>query len=186
MIQNDPTKVDCTAFKRLAVVVMITCLFSLGICSAEQYSSSDGYAVLLEESPAGAGYVSPDVGIHEHGQNDVMDLRATPKPGYRFLYWLGDVEESTENETTVTVDSPKIVVAVFSRVPQYAGSTSLTPGPGIGGLRPNYVPSGGGGSAPTYPDPIDPKKPPKEPPVPEPATIALLGIGSLITLRRKK
>ena len=38
-----------------------------------------------------------------------------PKQGYQFLYWLGDVSSTSGPDTTISVDSPKLVVAVFAR-----------------------------------------------------------------------
>lgn len=182
MTSSDPIRKRICVFHKLILLFSVVCIFGASVCSAEQYSTSDGYAVLLEQSPVGAGYVTPEVGIHDD-QGGVMDLRAVPKPGYRFMYWLGDVENSTENETTISVDSPKIVVAVFSRTTQVTVGDTVTPGAAIGGLRPSYIPSENGYGTPvTYPDPEDPH----DDPVPEPSTIALLAIGSAVTFRKRK
>jgi hypothetical protein len=47
-----------------------------------------------------------------------------PKPGYIFLYWLGSVDDMITNRTTVLIDGPKIVIAVFERA-EFALLTEL-------------------------------------------------------------
>ena len=185
MTGSDPRSRRICLFQKYILFIAVVSMFCAGLSYAEQYSDSNGYAVLLEESPAGAGYVTPEVGIHED-KGGVMDIRAVPKPGYRFLYWLGDVEDSSENETTVNVDSPKIVIAVFSRTTDSAASTALTPSPAIGGLRPSSLPSENSYyGATTYPDPTDPEDP-HDNPVPEPSTVALLAAGAILTCRKRR
>lgn len=169
-----------------------------------------GYSLLIEQSPVGAGKVAPQLGVYKAGLDEVVTLTAIAKPGYQFVYWLGDVTDPTTNETMIVVDSPKIVIAVFERskfdLPLEAGIVS---GLGRGGLRgvPDFRPRGGGGGQRRLPPPPGPVEPPPEPlehdfpvpgepfpvpenddeEIPEPATAALLGLGTLLlTMGRGK
>ncbi|RKY05836.1 MAG: hypothetical protein DRP65_12560 [Planctomycetota bacterium] len=168
-----------------------------------------GYSLLIEQSPIGAGKVAPQLGVYKAGLDEVVTLTAIAKPGYQFVYWLGDVTDPTINETTILVDSPKIVIAVFERsefdLPLEAGIVS---GLGGGGLHrvPDFRPRGGGGGGGQFqkpPEPVEPSEPleddfpvPAEPfpvpenddeEIPEPATAALFGLGTLLlSLSRPK
>lgn len=85
--------------------------------AAAVYADADenGYAVLIEQSPIHAGTVNPGLGVHKGEVGSTMTLTAMPRPGYRFLYWLGDVSNPSSMATEVQIDAPKIVVAVYER-----------------------------------------------------------------------
>jgi hypothetical protein len=165
-----------------------------------------GYSLLIEQSPIDAGKVTPQTGLYKAKLDEVVTLTAIPKPGYQFVYWLGDVTDPGTNETTTLVDSPKIVIAVFERskfeLPLDAGIVS---GRGRGGLRSTeyFRPKGmsGGTGGLDVPPPKEPPEPlgdefpvPAEPfpvpenndeEIPEPATMALFGLGvALLRLGR--
>jgi len=78
-------------------------------------ASDEGYALLIQSSPPDAGSVTPGLGVHKTSIGQTVALSAVPKQGYQFLYWLGDVSSTSGLDTTVSVDSPKLVVAVFAR-----------------------------------------------------------------------
>ena len=93
-------------------------LFSLIIVlsvSMSALASDEGYALLIQSSPPDAGSVTPGLGVHKTSIGQTVALSAVPKQGYQFLYWLGDVSSTSGLDTTVSVDSPKLVVAVFAR-----------------------------------------------------------------------
>jgi hypothetical protein len=93
-------------------------LFSLIIVlsvSMATQASDEGYALLVQSSPPGAGAVTPGLGVHKTAIGQTVALSAVPKQGYQFLYWLGDVSSTSGPDTTISVDSPKLVVAVFAR-----------------------------------------------------------------------
>ena len=94
---------------------MMVCLMVLGVAAVCHAQTDSGYALIIEKTPYDGGVVTPDSGVHKFGLNQMVTLMAEPKNGYRFLYWLGDVTEMTCNQTSVWVDSPKIVIAVFER-----------------------------------------------------------------------
>ena len=171
-------------------------------------ASDEGYALLIQTSPPDAGTVAPGIGVHEVTVGQTIALAAMPKQGYQFLYWLGDVSSNSGPDTTVSVDSPKLVIAVFTKM----GFDEDLSGAGISDGQ--YSPGGRGfyspiqspasvspgiffdGSPPGSPisdipvpnDEIDNDDipVPGDNEVPEPATILLLGIGSCLLLRPKK
>ena len=168
----------------LVVVVIVAALLGPAYCQT-------GLAVLLlQQTPIQGGTITPNLGIHHFVPNTAVTLVAVPKPGYQFLYWLGDVSDPTANSTVVFLDATKIVIAVFDRVEHEllfgrGGSAS------IGGLFPTAADyartgyTGGGGSR---------RGSFEEPPtddyfpivIPEPATILLLGLGCLALLRKPR
>lgn len=96
-------------FTLCTAAVFVLCL------SMPAYAQEGAYALLIQSSPPDGGVVSPGMGIQKVGIGQTVTLSATPKQGYRFLYWLGDVESNTGPDTTVTVASPKLIIAVFAR-----------------------------------------------------------------------
>ena len=191
--------------------VMLKTLLSVvaAIVGISQYAycESDGYAMMIQQSPVDAGRVTPSIGIHRFTANKITTLTAIPKPGYRFVYWLGDVIDSTTNETTVIADGPKIIIAVFERT-EYefwtrdemimasrgaSGSYSKRESIGGRGRAPGGFKEpdngGGGGDDGDEDEPEDMTDfpvPTEESPVPDPATIALLGLGSIPVLAKRK
>jgi hypothetical protein len=169
---------------------------------------TDGTVLLLQQTNPEAGTVTPGVGVHYFDLNTEVTLTAVPKPGYYFVYWIGDVSDPTANSTIVYLDTPKIVVAVFERS-EYAFSLeekilqNMPGGGGGGGLHASagdYSRQGGGGGGAKRPgklhllqyqpwSPPGPEELPDEFPVPahlpEPATALLLGLGSLLFLKPK-
>ncbi|MCD6392387.1 MAG: PEP-CTERM sorting domain-containing protein [Planctomycetes bacterium] len=91
----------------LAAVVAIT---QSAYCQEGGY-----YSLMIQQSPVDAGFGSPGVGIHRVPIGEHVTLTATPKPGYRFVYWMGNVSDPSASEAIVVMDAPKIVVAVFER-----------------------------------------------------------------------
>jgi hypothetical protein len=180
-----------------------------------QAMAAGNYAVFMQESPAGAGEINPGTGIHNFGVNETVALTTVARPGWKFIYWLGDVSDHTSNRTLMSVDGPKIVIAVFQRDAFAMPSDNLAGGSAgperlIGRFDPAVASGTGGGDTPsprpphyepyypyypptppTPPEPPEPPTPPPGPPpvppeVPEPATMALLAAGVLGLITRKK
>jgi len=192
----------------------IACLLCLtaGVVCAEV--DENGYAVLIEQSPIHAGTVDPGLGVHKMEVGSTITLTAMPKPGYRFLYWLGAVSTPSSMVTQVEVDGPKIVVAVYERdefeLPLPAVNEERQAGAPLGGgrRRPLALGTGGGLMAASYeydytpftfrrqeepeietdpfPVPEDSFPVPEENPIPEPNTLCLLAAGSLLFRRRRR
>ncbi|MCJ7693779.1 MAG: PEP-CTERM sorting domain-containing protein [Sedimentisphaerales bacterium] len=93
-------------------------ILMLALAIAPRYANAqaDGTILLLQQSPPNGGAISPAVGVHTFDRNADVTLTATPKPGYQFVYWLGDVSDTTASTTTAYLDTPKIIIAVFERV----------------------------------------------------------------------
>jgi len=165
--------------------------------------------LMVQQSPSNGGIVTPAVGVHDFAPNTEVKLTAVPKPGYQFVYWLGDVSDATSTRTVTYLNTPKIIIAVFVRN-EYEfllGSDAIRSMP-IGGLYASardYGNQGGGGEIvrrspsislpnpppennPNVPVPEDNHDVPVPEPVPEPATGVLLILGGLLTsvIRRKK
>lgn len=110
MSETNQTKVS-KRMKGLWLAVLL--LGAAGAAFAD--TDENGYAVLIEQSPIHAGTVNPGLGVHKIPVGATITLAAMPKPGYRFLYWVGDVSNPASMATDVQVDAPKIVIAVYER-----------------------------------------------------------------------
>jgi hypothetical protein len=160
-------------------------VLALGLAT-RGYGQAPAYDLCIEQSPAQAGKLMPDPGTHRFAPDAVVVLSAEPQPGYQFVYWLGDVADPKAQRTTVQLNSPKMVIAVFQPAPKdYPEEVLVAGGGGRGGTAaatgvdlsvPGWSPTGGGKGKPEVI--IVPAQ------VPEPATIALLALGCL-ALRRK-
>lgn len=178
-----------------SILVVILALFFFGLPDLA-YCQTGRPVLLLQRLPADGGTITPDTGVHHVELNTSVTLTAIPKPGYQFVYWLGDVSDPTLNRTTAYLDAPKIIVAVFERA-EFELEGMLEIGSGIpggfwGGIRASagdysrqgYV--GGGGTQTqkvSRPTPKPPLPPPEVPiPIPEPATMVLLAVGGYLAL----
>jgi len=172
-------------------VVMIACgLLAPAYCRAD-------VVLLLEQTPIKGGEITPVAGVYHFAPDSEVTLTASPKPGYQFVHWLGDVSDPTATSTVVYLNKPKVIIAVFEQtehgISADGGGLPAAGGGAPGGLFPTAVDmgrpggfSGGGGGRPqpphfTY---IIHNNPP--PQVPEPATGALLLLGGLFALARKR
>ena len=125
---------------------------------------------------------------HRYRPNSVVTLSAEPQPGYQFAYWIGDVSNPKTPNTTVRLDTSKIVVAVFKPALIEEPEPRIAFGGGGGGggaliptkvdlSTPNVSISGGGTRKIVVPVPIH---------TPEPATALLLAFGTLALRRRSR
>ena len=149
-------------------MLLATAVFVVCAVAPNGYSQTDdGYALLIQQSPPNGGVVTPGIGVYDAELDERVTLQAIPRPGYRFMIWLGDVDDPTSNVTTVSADGPKMVIAIFERSEfepeteaeyenngfEYGGS-----GSGGGTRRGSHGFGGGGGGGgvpgawPTLPD----------------------------------
>ena len=182
--------------------IILVAAAMIWLCLSEAARCQNDPVLLLQQSPVQGGTITPGLGIHQFGLNASVTLTAVPKPGYQFVYWLGDVIDPTSNRTTVYLDLPKIVIAVFerseyqflaeegaagtpmpdSRMSASAGDYSRQEYTGRGANKPSgkrY--SSASPPQNDFPVPDDEDLPV---PAPEPATGILLALGGLLAARR--
>lgn len=165
------------------------------------------YALMLQQTPANGGSVSPDAGVHNISANGNVTVTATPKAGYQFVYWLGDVSDPTASSTVVSLNAPKVIVAVFERseyeLPfnpvagsegEGGGGDRLTPTQRVYGGTGDISPATGSssGSSNVRAARITPGNPtgngnqnvpvPGTIDTPEPATMVLLAVGVMVMI----
>ncbi len=188
--------------KSLGCAALICCATLIYCFSAQ---AEDGTSLMLEVTPAEGGYLNIAQGVHTFDIYAEVALKATPKPGYQFVCWLGSVSESSHSSTSVFLDSPKMVIAVFERSKFETLETDdalqvMNGGGGLvrsGGASDTSLEQAEGGRRPPefrrpkpntpnedVPVPEDNGDPPV--PVPEPATMTLLFTGLLMLANRRR
>jgi hypothetical protein len=160
----------------------MTAVLVLGL-AASGSCETPGYDLCIEQSPARAGRITPDSGTHRFSPNAVVTLSADPQPGYQFAYWLGDVADPAARRTTVRVNSPKVIVAVFQPAEENLVERKLLGGGGgplLSTARDFGTP---GWSIPGGRRTISPEIPNIH--IPEPATAILLTFGAMLLRSRR-
>jgi len=182
-----PTFVGCKGLIS-AIAIIVGCLF------APAYCQTSDVALLLQQTPAKGGVMTPIAGVYHFELNSEVTLTAVPKPGYQFVYWLGDVSDPAATNTIVYLDKTKIIIAVFeqSEYGALAAEEGMPGGGGGGGSGlvttvANYGQTGGmsggaGGVKPKIRQPVYSKGTEV---IPEPATGVLLVLGSLFAFTRR-
>lgn len=164
--------------KALIMLLAVIMIAALGSTAFGQ-QTEQGFVLIVEQSPPDSGIVTPDVGVHRPNLNQTVPIQAIPKMGYKFIYWMGDVANPTSNRTSVILDSPKIVIAVFERetFELLSRSNVSTGGRGGGGAiaRPRQASKGDVAEGSIYRDP--PEWPPYTPPPISQAPIPVPGEG---------
>ena len=163
---------------------------------APAYCQTSEVALLLQQTPSKGGAITPDVGVYHYKQNSEVTLTAAPKPGYQFLYWIGDVSDSSAISTMVYLDKPKIIIAVFelggNGVPSVEKGISGGGGGGGGnGFVSPAMTFGQAGSISGVAGGVKPKiyqsaYPKSNEVIPEPATGVLLVLGSVFAFVRRR
>ena len=84
----------------------------------------------LTISVVGSGTTDPAAGVHSYLSGTVVGLEAFLDSGWEFTAWSGDIS-TTDNPTTITMDSNKAVTATFIDVahPEITGVTMTTSDP---------------------------------------------------------
>jgi len=174
----------------IAFAVISGWLFAPAFCQSSDVS------LLLQQTPGKGGAITPDPGVYHFKLNSSVTLTATPKPGYQFAYWIGDVSDPSAVSTMVYLDKPKIIIAVFEQsgygVP--AVEKGFSGGGGGGGGGSGFVSPvmtfGQAGSISGVAGGVKPKvykSPyPKSEVIPEPATGVLLVLGSVFAFARRR
>jgi regulation of enolase protein 1 (concanavalin A-like superfamily) len=79
----------------------------------------------LTLNSSGSGAVTADPAQTEYGRNDVVTVTAAPAAGWQFDSWSGDLSGSN-NPTTITMSGDRTVTALFTPVPTYTVTTSVS------------------------------------------------------------
>lgn len=95
--------------------VVLALVIITAVLTGPAYCQTGEVSILIQSSPANGGTISPGIGVHTFISDTEFTLTAVPKPGYQFVYWLGDVADPTASRTVVYLDMPKIIIAVFER-----------------------------------------------------------------------
>jgi len=177
-------------------VLMYVFAFTAGPAFCEEI----GVNLVLGQSPADGGIVTPGTGVHHFLTDATIAITAVPQEGYRFSHWLGDVTDPSSNTTKIHLNSSKAVMAVYQPVAGNAGEDgypeeNYTAGGGAIGsgkiipTRADFFLNGfsapGGSVRPKGSGPVS-RQATVPAPVPEPATFILLGMGSIVFARSAK
>ncbi|MBN2314138.1 MAG: hypothetical protein JXM79_09430, partial [Sedimentisphaerales bacterium] len=95
-------------------IILAIAIGALGMFTPTDAQAKD-VMLLLKQSPVRGGEISPAPGIYHFEPDSRVALTAVPKPGYRFLQWLGDVGDPSATKTVVHLNKPKIIIAVFEQ-----------------------------------------------------------------------
>lgn len=172
------------------------CIAGVCLCTVPAWGVPN-VELMLEQSPSDAGHVTPGTGVHRFIPNTQIEITAVPQQGYQFAYWLGDVTDPMSSTTQVRLNDSKAIIAVYEPMAPTPGDDDEIRrngwgggGGGGSGLRPSQAdffsmpfsaPGGSisGGQSITY-------QVIASEPIPEPATICLLGLGSLALMKQRK
>ena len=189
--------------RKITLLIALTVLITSVACFA---ADEEDYVLLLKQSPVDGGTIS-----QQSTELGLVSISALPKNGYQFIYWLGDVADPTSSSTTVTTDSPKLVIAVYERTDFEASSIPGAATRGV--IVESRARRNGGGPAPsqtvgvspsapgakrynrpgsgieiedTNDEDFNPDFPVPDEEVPEPATITLFAMAGWIMTKKKR
>jgi hypothetical protein len=154
------------------------------------YCQSGVVTLLIQQTPIRGGTISPSAGIHRFARDSQVTLTAVAQSGFQFSYWLGDVGDPAASRTTVYLNGPKVVVAVFEPIERESLAKPASGGGAGGGMvaaTPDLGPQGsmwlgaGGTTTADRQSFTRPSFPATA--IPEPATLLLLSMGA-VALRK--
>ena len=114
-------------------VITITMDAEKNITANFALNSTPQHTLTMKVNQSGWGSTDPAVGNHNYDEDTVVNIRALPAEGYRFVNWTGAVGDNNASETTVYMDGDKTVTANFEAIPQYTLTMQTDPSDGSGG-----------------------------------------------------
>jgi alpha-tubulin suppressor-like RCC1 family protein len=109
------------------VLILVALVTGMTGCVQSAPSSYD----LTITSTAGGSVTSPGEGTSSYDKGTVIDLVATPEPGYRFVNWTGDVGavgNANAALTTITINDACSIAANFAKLQYDLTATSTVGG----------------------------------------------------------
>ena len=88
------------------------------------------FTLTISASPTSGGTTVPEAGDHIYSSGKGVDISALPADGYQFTGWTGDVVDSGNPVSVVTINDNKIVIANFE-IDSPVDTPTLAPEPGI-------------------------------------------------------
>jgi uncharacterized repeat protein (TIGR02543 family) len=67
----------------------------------------------IHANPEEGGNTEPELGQYTYVKGDTVDVSAIPEEGYAFVKWIGDVLDSTSQNTRIVMTGDKKIWAVF-------------------------------------------------------------------------
>ena len=80
-------------------------------CNIVGVAQTEPLTILV--TPSGAGTTTPGAGTDLEIQNTVTTVTATAEPGFQFSTWMGNVAAPNSAATTVVMNQPQTITAVF-------------------------------------------------------------------------
>ena len=173
----------------------VASIFLSALTSVSAFCQTGGVGLYLDQSPSDGGTITPGTGIHRFVPNSQIEISAVPQEGFRFAYWLGDVQDPTASTTQVRLDDSKAVVAVYEPINPINSNDDKKRkkggaygGGGTSGLMPSQAdfftvgfaaPGGSSQGSQNITYQVIATEP-----VPEPITIVFMGLGGLTLTRR--
>ena len=100
----------------------------------------------LTVNVTGLGSVSKNPNKSTYNDGEQVTLTAISNSGYSFSSWSGDLS-GTANPTSITMNSPKNVIANFTSVPEIVSTPNTPSGPTSGTTGTSYTYSTGGSTS---------------------------------------
>ena len=111
--------------KIVSIAVIISFVLLTG-CSTDSVPDLPEYTLTIKITPEGAGTTNPLPGEFDEGDN--LQLKAIPAENYLFDRWEGDLTTES-NPADLTMNSDKLITAVFTRAPLTMGGNGSQPNP---------------------------------------------------------
>lgn len=97
-----------------ASTTMVTMDADKTVTASFSRQSSISYTLTMSVNPTGGGTTEPPAGSNTYGSDAVVDLRAIPAQGWKFVDWTGGVADPNSPNTTINLTDNKAVTANFS------------------------------------------------------------------------